>query len=226
MLKMYDEAITPGMTPLDTGLASIERDRVRAKLGPIIAEQQQILERIKTASFAYLIEVEAQILAGQDIPDAVAAGRSFVEAELGRRVPAALDALKSAQERLATGDHEALSQAAGSCRRTIKALADALFPPTSPTKTEDGLTVSLDDDHYRNRLIEYVRQEKRRSTHADLLISNLNVLSTRLKSLDDLASKGVHTRVSAAEAESCVSWTYMLAADLLRVALDSDANAR
>ncbi|MEE6387209.1 hypothetical protein V3G71_00055 [Microbacterium paraoxydans] len=75
----------------------------------------------------------------------------------------------------------------------------------------------MDDDHYRNRLVEYVRSSRGKSTHADLLASNIAVLGTRLKSLDDLASKGVHAGILLPEAEACVTWTYMLAADLLRV---------
>ncbi len=56
-------------------------------------------------------------------------------------------------------------------------------------------------------------------------------LGARLKSLDSLASKGIHDDVTAAEAETCVVWTYLLAADLIRLAdgtsalLVSDATA-
>jgi hypothetical protein len=80
------------------------------------------------------------------------------------------------------------------------------------------------DEHYRNRLVEYVRSNRGKSTHADLLASNIAVLGTRLKSLDDLASKGVHSEVPTSEAEACVTWTYMLAADLLRV--DKETSVR
>jgi hypothetical protein len=82
---------------------------------------------------------------------------------------------------------------------------------------DDGIVRRMDDDHYRNRLTTWVHERKGRSTHADLLASNLVSLGTRLKSLDDLASKGVHADLSRAEVESCVSWVYMLAADLLRI---------
>lgn len=46
----------------------------------------------------------------------------------------------------------------------------------------------------------------------------LAALGNRLKSLDALASKGVHDNVSAAEAETCIVWTYLLAADIVRFA--------
>lgn len=75
----------------------------------------------------------------------------------------------------------------------------------------------LRDLYYRNRLTTWVHERTGRSNHARVLASNLVTLGTRLKSLDDLASKGVHADHSQAEVESCVSWVYMLAADLLRI---------
>src|SRR5205823_2607915 len=125
--------------------------------------------------------------------------------------------LRAAETRSSESDGEAASQAATSCRRAIKALADALYPPGPHMTGKDGVTRLMDDDHYRNWLTTWVHERKGRSTHADLLASNLVTLGTRLKSLDDLASKGVHADLSRAEVESCVSWVYMLAADLLRV---------
>jgi hypothetical protein len=41
-------------------------------------------------------------------------------------------------------------------------------------------------------------------------------LYSRPNALDGLASKGVHAKVTEAEADTCVVWTYMLAADIVR----------
>ena len=59
------------------------------------------------------------------------------------------------------------------------------------------------------------------SRERTLLLWEMAVPGTRLTSLDDLASKGVHTQVSRVEAQFCVSWTFMLAADLLRIASEA-----
>ena len=221
MRAIYDDPVTPGMTPLDTGLASIDHERNRAQLAPALLQQRTVLERIKDAAYSYALESEAQLLAGESIPDVVAKGRAFVEGGLALRAPDALAALQAAETATAQDQPESASHAATSCRRAIKALADSLYPPSGPVTADDGITRSMDDDHYRNRLIEYVRQRKGRSTHADVLASNLTSLGTRLKSLDDLASKGVHANLSRAEVESCLTWMYMLAADLLRIAAES-----
>lgn len=216
--ELFDEQVTPGMTPIDTGLAAINRDKVRATVAPALRGERAVLSRVREAAYGYLIEAEAELIRGQLIPDVLSQGHAFVESELALRAPLAREALSAADERLANGDVEAMSHAATSCRRAIKALADVLYPPSAPVVDDVGVSRVLDDEHYRNRLVEYVRQRRGKSTHADVLASNLAVLGTRLKSLDDLASKGVHTRVSRAEAQACVSWTYLLAADLLRIA--------
>ncbi|MGW9020195.1 hypothetical protein ACWGOE_01785 [Leucobacter chromiiresistens] len=214
---LHDAPITPGMTPVDTGLASKDREKARTTTTPLLIEQGTVIERVRQAAFTYLIGVEADLLRGHVVPDTIAIGRDFVDATLAEIAPDALIALKSAQERCADGDSEALSHATTSCRRAIKALADALYPPSEPVVDDHGNLRVMDDERYRNRLIEYVRSNRGKSTHADLLASNIAGLGTRFKSLDDLASKGVHAEIRLAEAESCITWTYMLAADLLRI---------
>lgn len=225
MQAIYDDVVTPGMTPLDTGLASLRQEKEKATVYPMLVRQRVVLGRIKDAAYRYLLEVESDMIAGIVIPDVIAQGRSFVEEKLALLAPDALDAVSAAQDRIAQGDPEAMSHAATSCRRAIKALADVLYPPGAPVVI-DGVERIMDDDHYRNRLTEYVRQKIGRSTHADVLASNITSLGTRLKSLDDLASKGVHSKVSTSEADSCLSWTYMLAADLLRIEEESKAPQR
>lgn len=220
--EIHDAPVTPGMTPIDTGLASISRDRARVTTTPLLMQQALIIERVKQAAFEYLVRVESEIIRGQSVPDTIAKGRLFVDAKLAVIAPDALDALTAAQDRLAQDENESFSHAATSCRRAIKSLADALYPPTSPILDANGVSRVMDDEHYRNRLTQYVRSHRGKSTHADLLASNIVSLGTRLKSLDDLASKGVHSDLHRSEAESCVTWTYMLAADLLRVEDERD----
>ncbi len=222
MQTIYDGMVTPGMTPLDTGLASLRQEKEKAAVYPMLVQQRVVLGRIMDATYRYLLEVESDMLAGIAIPDVIAQGRAFVEERLASLAPDALGALSAAQERIAQGDPEAMSHATTSCRRAIKALADVVYPPRAPVVI-NGVERVMDDDHYRNRLTEYVRLKIGRSTHADVLASNITALGTRLKSLDDLASKGVHSKVSTTEADSRVAWTYMLAADLLRVEEESKA---
>lgn len=219
MQRVYDEQVTPGMTPLDTGLAAIQRDKARATLLTPLAQYRTILARVTDAAYAYVLQVEADLLVGQLIPDAMAQGRSFVEREMPQRAPRAWEALQAAETRLAEGSEEALSQAAVSCRRTMKLLADALYPAGPPVKDEGGVERIVDDERWKNRLTQYVRDHMGTSKHAQLIGTNIDGLSARLNALDRLSSKGVHESLSAAEVESSVTWTFLLTADLLRIAV-------
>lgn len=217
MRAVYDEPIQPGMTEIDTGLAAIDRLAMRASLFPTLVGGEAIVARVKDAAYRYLMEAEASLLAGQVAPDVIVRGHMFVEEQLSVVAPEAAAALASAKQRLEVADSEALSHATTSSRRAIKALADALYPPGPPVEDDHGISRSMDDDHYRNRLTEYLRQQRGKSTHADMMVANVATLGGRLKSLDDLASKGVHSAVSIDEAESCLNAVYLLAADVLRV---------
>lgn len=222
MREIVDEPISAQQSAYVDQLLRRDRANARATLAASLVQQADILERVKDAAYQYVLEAEAKLLIGDTVPDAVARGRAFVVAELSKRAPEALEALQSAEHRAVISDREALSHGATSCRRAIKNLADALYPASEPVTGDDGVTRILDDEHYRNRLLEYVRSRKGRSTHADVLASNLVAFGTRLKSLDDLTSKGVHGDASRAELESCITWLYMLAADLLRVDQESE----
>ena len=101
----------------------------------------------------------------------------------------------------------------------IKALADALYPATGEAIIgEDGVSRTMSDDAYRNRLLQYVSEQIGKHGQGNAIRQTLDSLGSRLKSLDSLASKGVHDNVSAAEAETCIVWTYLLAADIVRIA--------
>jgi hypothetical protein len=216
-VALYNEPIPAGLTPLDTGVAVQRQQREKASVFQGMIEQESILGRIQDAAYRYLLKVESELLDGIPTPDVISRGQEFVKSRLAVIAPDALASLESAQARVLAGDSEALSQAATSCRRTIKALADALYAPGEAVIGDDGVERSMDDEHYRNRLIEFVRTRRGKSTHAAVLATNLTDLGSRLKALDDLASKGVHSELSGDQAESCLAWTYMLAADLLRI---------
>lgn len=75
----------------------------------------------------------------------------------------------------------------------------------------------MTDDAYRNRLLQFA-SERLGSTHNDLVKETMRSLGARLQRLNELSSKGVHDEVGRIEAETCVMWTYLTAADVLRIA--------
>lgn len=180
---------------------------------------QAIIERVRSAVHTFLVTTEAELDAGQQVASVFTRAQEYVNSSLRNVAPGALEKFVSAQDRLYSGDPEGPSHALTSCRRMIKALADALYPATDQTVTgDDGIRRVMSDDLYRNRLVQWVRETVGSHAHTDVIKDTIASFGSRLKSLDSLASKGVHDKVTVGEAETCVVWTYMLAADLLRVA--------
>lgn len=213
---MLDNIVDQESSPMALRGPQQHGEKDVSELAMQVLEIRSILERLRNAAHTYVLEAEVDTLSGV-VPSVVAKGRAFAEGELAKRAPDALAALDMAETNVAIGGVEAGSMAATCCRRAIKALADALYPPGTSVTDDKGVTREMDDKHYRNRLTQFVLDSRGRSHYADLVTSNLTVLGMRLKSLDDLASKGVHAELASEEAEACVAGTWALATELLRI---------
>jgi hypothetical protein len=216
---LYDEQVPTNLSADAAYLTMRQMESGKASLLMNIQRIQAIIERVRTAVHTFLVNTEAEVDAGQQVASVFTRAQQYVNAALQKIAPDALSKFVSAQDRLYSEDPEGPSHALTSCRRMIKALADALYPATDQTVTgDDGIGRVMSDDLYRNRLVQWVRETIGRHAQTDVIKDTIASFGSRLKSLDSLASKGVHDKVTVAEAETCVVWTYMLAADLLRLA--------
>lgn len=165
-----------------------------------------------------MVDTERQIESGQRRPSVFERGQAYIAETLTRRAPDALAIFEAAEESLQRGTSEDLSHALTSCRRMIKALADALYPATGQTITgDDGREREMTDGAYNNRLLQFAIENIDGLAHRGLVKEALKGLGNRLHRLNELSSKGVHGVVSAAEAETCLMWTYLIVADFLRI---------
>ena len=131
--------------------------------------------------------------------------------------PDALAAFAAAVKRVQEGDAESLSHALTSCRRVLKAVADKVYPARSGEVTGvDGKARAMTDDKYLNRLNQAVAEALGKHGQGAVLQAVLQDFGKRLSALNDLASKGVHDSVTAAEVDICVIQTYLLVGDILR----------
>ena len=130
---------------------------------------------------------------------------------LAERAPDVARKLAAAYERAYSEDPEEWSQALASCRRAIKALADALYPPTD--EKVDGH--SLTDQDYRNRLIQFVADHIESDSQKGLVDIEIDDVVRRVEALDKIASKGVHSDINARDLELAIIHTYLLAGELL-----------
>ncbi len=216
------KTLPENLTPIDTYFVARSYDAAAAKLLPPRRDLEDVIERIKQAVHDFLIETERQIELGQRRPHIFDRGKEYVEHALRERAPDALEKFRAAEESLASGQSEDLAHALTSCRRMIKALADALYPATGDVIVgDDGRDRQMSDEAYRNRLLQFATERLGGGTYDALIKETLRSLGGRLQRLNELSSKGVHAEVDRAEAETCVMWTYLTAADFLRLADDT-----
>lgn len=199
--------------------AAAAADKQRAKLLPLIQSDVKIIEHVRQDVFNYLLLTENNLHTGKPTSSVFERGLEYVRTSLAERAPAALDKFLAAEVRLAGGTPEDLSHALTSTRRMIKDLADALYPATGETIVgEDRVERVMDDDAYRNRLIQFAKEKLGKRLQGKVMGDTLASYGRRITNLDSMANKGVHNDVTAAEAEQCVIWSFMLVADLLRIA--------
>lgn len=224
-LSDYNEVIEgykkppENLTPIDTYFVARDYDAGTAKIMPLRRQTENVIERVKQAVHDFLIETERQLELGQRRPDVFKRGQEYLEKALRERAPEALEKFQAAEAALESGEPEDLAHALTSCRRMIKALADALYPATDETIIgSDDKPRKMTDDAFRNRLLQFAIDKLGKTTHGDLVNEALRSLGARLERLVELSSKGVHADVSRVEAETCIMWTYLTAADFLRIA--------
>ena len=181
-----------------------------------ILASREILRRVRQHCHTFLVRTEAALGVSDTASDTFSRVRQHVDARLAEVAPAALQEFGAAYERAGTDDTATLSQALLSCRRVIKALADALYPATGATITgADGRDREMTDDKFINRLVQFAVERIPSATSRRLALSSLEELGRRLDATQDLASRGVHDEVTQVEADQCIVQTYLLAADFL-----------
>lgn len=218
--KGYDEMDLPNnLTPIDAAIMKREQSSARTKLMPLIVGLRNILSRIRQDVHNYLVATEVELGAGRDESGFFNDAQARINALLNKYAPDAASMFVAAQDRISQGGSEDISHALTSCRRMVKSLADTLYPATDYDEIGlDGVTRTMSDDAYKNRLLQFVREAVGKHKSGAILQTVITDLGKRLDALDGMASKGVHTVASLDEAQTCVVQTYLLAGDLLAIA--------
>lgn len=216
--NMENMVIPAGLAPIDLYHRSDDVSKAKMTLTQTAMPVRELLGRIQQRLHVFLLETERQLEYGQINADIFERTRRSVDEELAKVAPDALAGFNAAYKRVRDGDAESLSHALTSCRRVLKAVADAVYPATKKTITgADGRERFLTDDKYMNRLLQAVAERLGKHGQGEVLNSVLGDLGKRLTVLNSLASKGVHDAVTADEVDTCVVQTYLLVGDVLRV---------
>lgn len=220
-----DALVVPGgLHPIDAYHRSADITKAKLTLASSTNDFRTILTRIRAALHEFLVATERQLDYGKVNADIFERARVFVDEQLATVAPDALDQFQSAYRRVSEGDVESLSHALTSCRRILKSVADAVYPPTAtPVVGADGKAHKLHDAAYKNRLLQFVHETIQNHGAAGVIKSTIEDLAGRLDALDGLASKGVHATVSTSEVDTCVIQTYLVVGDVLRVKLGRSA---
>jgi hypothetical protein len=217
--RMPDEFKPPeGLAPADLWTATERHQDICTYAVSMLGGCQTVLSRVEHRVHTFLSETEKQLVHGQVNADISERNREYVDAQLGAVSPEALDQITAAYRRAQEDDEEARSHALTSCRRAMKSLADAIYPPTDePAVGEDGAAHELTDDKWRNRLIQFTKETLAKQVAGDVLTTQLTDLDQRLRALNAAADRGVHANVTAFELNQAVMQTYLTIGDLLRI---------
>lgn len=187
---------------------SAERNAVRNH----IAQQQAILDNIVGSMHGYVSERYQELRFGSAVESAFDIVRRDVDASIGDLVPEALPMLSAAFENATSDNSEHWANAAGTCRRLVKAVADALRPPGPDVEGR-----KMGKSNYVNRLIDWITENSDSDTSAKMVTADLSYLGKRLDAADAAGQKGAHAKVNRFDASRFITGTYLVLGDVLRL---------
>jgi hypothetical protein len=189
--------------------SSAERTQVQG----VVVRLQPVIDKVVGSMHAYVVEQYQELRFGSAVESAFEVVRRDVDSSIGALVPSALPMLSAAFENATSSNPEDWASAAGTCRRLLKAVADAVRPPGEPVEGR-----AMGDSNYINRLVDWIFQNSNSATAAKVVTADLAYLGKRLDAADSAGHKGAHAMVSRFEASRFITGTYLMLGDVLRIA--------
>jgi len=178
---------------------------------------KKALDGIKTRISEFLDGVILELEYG-GIPEAIFEQvRQEVDHKLTLLCPSAIEKLTVTYDQLSKAQNpEVYSQVASTCRRIIKDVADALYPPTTDiVMTDDGKSIKLDENSYKNRILQSMKSVGTGDTEQAFVLSMFDYIDAFLSAINSYASKGDHSKFNKTDATRCIVYTYLLLGDIL-----------
>lgn len=211
-----DMTLASGMSPFDTAYFTNDLLQKKGLVRLRIQALHCVKERVRTRCFNYAIRLERQLSAQSESETFLHRIQNQVSNYFKAHSEDVYIKLQGATRLIDTDNPEDRSLLLAEVRRAIKAAADHFYPPAcGPVKCADGKERSLGDDQYLNRLEEYLSTAFRGSSSRDLLEAELGLLAVFVRRLNEVASKGVHSEVSAQEAKQGLVGLYMFLYNLI-----------
>jgi hypothetical protein len=200
----------------------LERQAIRNKVG---LASRRLSER-RTLIYGYVLRKHHELRFSGIADDIFSRVRERVDTGIGKTIPKSVQKLSAIHDNLRSENAEDWSNAVHSCRRILRDLADAVFPPQEAdrTKTIKGkkITIKLGKEQYINRLIAFIEDHSSSQRFEHIVGSHLSFIGERLDSIVQAAQKGTHDEiVSPQEADRYVIYTYMVMGDILSLLEDT-----
>lgn len=188
-------------------LADLELPQIRN-----LFSAKRILVDVVTAVHLWASGVDHRLRFGSAVQTAFEVVRREVDRSIDALVPNAAEKLSAAFENAASDKAEHWANATSTCRRLLKLAADTLRPPGPDV---DGR--KMDDEHYINRLMDWIASQSDSETSANLIGAEVEYLDARLHAINKAGHKGAHSEVGRTDASRFLVGTYLVLGDILRL---------
>lgn len=200
----YQPSIPPG------------NSRERQGIANIISVNTERIEKVKSALYEYVFNVNYELKFSNITEDIFTRKRTKVDAILKEICPEAIQKFISVYENVKSNNDEDWANAVHTCRRVLKDVADALYPPSdTPIQLPAGKTIRIGEDQYINRLIQYIGSKSKSEKFTSIVGSHLGFIGERLDGVHEASHKGTHAEVTLEEAERYIIYTYLVIGDIL-----------
>lgn len=197
-----DLTLPAGMDQFDLAAFTDRFTHEKVHMRTRIKAVQTIKSRIKTRCLNYAIQIERQIDLQRHSQGFLESAQNDVNNFFKVRSDDVFMKLQKATQLAISGNAEDCALLLTEVRRAMKAAADFFYPAVAgKVHCSDGIERTMGDDQYLNRLHQFVAQRVTPSTSKEMLETEINHLTSFIRRLNDMASKGVHGSVTFAEAK-------------------------
>ena len=181
----------------------------------IISENKRKLGILKGEYYKYALNINMEIGFSKSAEDIFGKYRESVDDKLSNIIGDSDEKLSAIYDRLSEDNKESWSQAADTCRKLFKSVADNLFEKMYPSynketvKVKSGKDVNITGDKYINRLTVCLDDiDKLSNRHIEDTISWIN-------KLNDKICNGVHNDITYREIQQIIIHTYICLGDII-----------
>jgi len=204
---------------LESNVEILKKSRVSPRTTYDKNRYEKKLQEYKTTIHSYVSNRYYELRFGT-VPEGIfKSTQNRVDKKLSEIAPEAIEQFVSVYDNLESSSTEDWSNAVHSCRRILKTVADALYPPNPGGETEvkrNGKSIKIGPDNYINRLMIYIEDHSSSKTFQDIIGSHLEYIGNRLDAIYNATTKGTHANITKRdEAERYIIYTYLLLGDIL-----------